>query len=130
MVLNFLVRTAVAKGGVESVVESMFSVVETDTPSSRGILKQERLEDERFVALYGMLVTVIVTLWSGFLWPSGQGDCDPLVREALSLYSSQYKMEGNKDLIRRSEKIKNYIISEAVDTLVKKPIKFPWIVEK
>ena len=57
-------------------------------------------------------------------------DCDPLVREALSLYSSLYKMEGNKDLIRRSEKIKNYIISEAVDTLVKKPVKFPLMVEK
>ena len=40
-------------------------------------------------------------------------DCDPLVRDALALYPSQYKMEGNKDFIRRSENIKNYIKSEA-----------------
>ena len=115
-VLSIVVRAAVAKGGVESVEESMVSVVEAHTPSSRGILKQERLEDESLVA------------WNG----EDVVHCDPLVREALALYSSQYKMEGNKEghFIRRSENIKDYIISEAVDTLVKMPVKFPWMVEK
>ena len=86
-------------------------VVEAQTPSSRGILKHERL-----VAWNGEDVV--------------HCDCDPLVREALALYSSQYKMVGNKKghFIRRSENIKDYIISEAVDTLVKMPVKFPWMV--
>ena len=44
--LHILVQAAVAKGGVELVVESMVSVVEAHTLSSRGILNQERLEDE------------------------------------------------------------------------------------
>ena len=45
-ILSILVRAAVAKGGVEAVVESMVSVVEAHTPASRGILNQQRLEDE------------------------------------------------------------------------------------
>ena len=47
------------------------------------------------------------------------------------MYSSQYKMEGNKEgrFIRRSENIKYYIILET-DTLAKKPMKFPLMVEK
>ena len=52
-VLCILVRAAVAKGGVESVVESIVSVVEAHTPSSRGILNQERLNDEGLVAWSG-----------------------------------------------------------------------------
>ena len=44
--LTILVQAAVAKGGVELVVESMVSVVEAHTLSSPGILNQERLEDE------------------------------------------------------------------------------------
>ena len=58
-------QATVAKGGVESVAESMVSEVETHTPSSRGILKHKRFEDESFVALNGMLFAVTVTLWSG-----------------------------------------------------------------
>ena len=41
------------EGGVESLVESMVSVVEAQTPSSTGILNQERLEDEVMVAWNG-----------------------------------------------------------------------------
>ena len=36
----------VARGGVESVVESMVSVMEAHTPASRGLLNQKRIEDE------------------------------------------------------------------------------------
>ena len=45
-VISILLRAAVAKGGVESLVESMVSVVKAHTPSSTGILNQERMEDE------------------------------------------------------------------------------------
>jgi hypothetical protein len=44
------VRAAVAKGEVESVEESMVSVVEAHTPSSRGIIHQNGLEDETIVS--------------------------------------------------------------------------------
>ena len=81
------VRAAVAKGGVESVVESMVSGVEAHTPSSRGIPQHKRLEDESMVALNGEDVVHF----------------DPLVREALVLN----KMEGNKGFIRKSGNIKN-----------------------
>ena len=40
-----LVQAAVAKGGVELVVESMVSVVGAQTLSSRGILNREILGD-------------------------------------------------------------------------------------
>ena len=63
-----MVRAAVAKGGVESIVESIVSVVEAHTPASRGILNQQRLEDEVMVA------------WNG----EETVHCDPLVREALA----------------------------------------------
>ena len=63
---------AVAKGSVESAVDSMVSVVETHRSSSRGILNKERLEDETLVA------------WNG----------EDVV---LALYSSEYKMEGYKE---------------------------------
>ena len=52
-VLRIFVRAAVAKGGVESVVESMVTVVEAHTPASRGILNQQRLEDEVMVTRNG-----------------------------------------------------------------------------
>ena len=44
--LNMLVQAAVAKGGVELVVESMVSVVGAQTLSSQGFLNQQRSEDE------------------------------------------------------------------------------------
>ena len=111
-----MVRAAVAKGGVESVVESMVSVVEAHTPSSRGILLQNRLEDETVVA------------WNG----EDVMHCDPIVKEAMGKYTSHYKMQSNRDghFVRRNENIKPYLISEAVDTLIKKPAKLPVMLEK
>ena len=52
-VLSILVRAAVARGGLESVCETMVSVMEAHTPSLRGILDQRRLEDEILVAWNG-----------------------------------------------------------------------------
>ena len=115
-IISILLRAAVAKGGVESVVESMVSVVEAHTPSSRGILNQERLADEITVA------------WNG----EDVVHCDALVKEAMLSYTGQYKLLGNREghFVRRSENIKSYVISEAVDSLVKKPVKLPVMIEK
>ena len=109
-------RAAVAKGGVESVVESMVSVVEAHTPASRGIILQNRLEDETIVS------------WNG----EDVMHCDPIVKEAMRAYISQYKMQSNREghFVRRNENIKPYLVSEAVDTLMKKPAKLPVMLEK
>ena len=93
-VISVLIRAAVAKGGVESVVESMVSVVEAHTPSSRGILNQERLEDEVMVA------------WNG----EDVVHCDFLVKEALLSFTSQYKMTGHRDGHFVRKKNKNLIL--------------------
>ena len=50
---EILQRPAVARGGLESVCETMVSVMEAHTPSLRGILDQRRLEDEILVAWNG-----------------------------------------------------------------------------
>ena len=52
-VISILIRAAVAKGGVESLVDSIVCVLEAHNPSSRGILNQERLEDEVMVVWRG-----------------------------------------------------------------------------
>ena len=52
-ILSILVRASVAMGGVESVCESMVSVMEAHTPAGRVLLDQERLEDEIIVAWNG-----------------------------------------------------------------------------
>ena len=41
--ISILIKAAVATGGVESLVESMVILVEAHTPSSIGILNQERV---------------------------------------------------------------------------------------
>ena len=109
-------RAAVTKGGVESVVESMVSVVEAHTPASRGIILQQRLEDETIVS------------WNG----EDVMHCDPIVKEALSAYFKQYKRQSSRGghFVRRSSNIKPYMVSEAVDTLMKKPAKLPVMLEK
>ena len=100
---------------MESVVESMVSVVEAHTPASRGILNQQRLEDEVMVA------------WNG----EDTVHCDPLVREALSSYCSSYKRKGFSDghFVRRSENINPYLVSKTVDNIVNKPAKLPVMME-
>ena len=81
-------RAAVAKGGVESVVESMVSVGEAHTPASRGIILQNRLEDETIVS------------WNG----EDVMHCDPIVKEDMRAYINQYKMQSNREghFVRRN----------------------------
>ena len=68
--------------------------------------------------------------------PEGGGKdvvhCDPLGKEALALYCGKYKKDGDKGghFIRRSENIKPYLVSEAIDTIVKKPVKIPMLAKK
>ena len=80
-----------AKGGVESVCESMVSVMEAHTPSLRAILDQKRLEDELMVA------------WNG----EDVYHCEAVVKEALGTYWGQCKSLANREghFIRRSENI-------------------------
>ena len=62
-VLSVQTLALVAKGGVESVVESMVSVMEAHTPASRGLLNQQRIEDEMMVSWKGRThITVMVRL--------------------------------------------------------------------
>ena len=108
-VLSILVRAAVAMGGLESVCESMVSVVEAHTPAFRAILDQQRLEDEVIVA------------WNG----EDTFHCDPVVKEALETYWGSCKTLSNRDghFVRRSEHIKSYMVSKTVDSSLKKPVK-------
>ena len=108
-VLSILANAAICQGGVESVVESMVSVLEAHTPSVRGILNQERLENEVMVA------------WNG----EDVFHCDSVVKEALKTY-----WEGKKDtknwqghFVRRSEDIQPHVHSQAIDSRLKKPVK-------
>ena len=69
-------------------VESMVSVVEAHTPASRGIIPQNRLEDETIVS------------WNG----EDVMHCDPIVKDAIRAYISQYKMQSNREghFVRRN----------------------------
>ena len=57
---------------------------------------------------------------------------DTIFKEALRAFTSQYKMQSNREghFVRRNENIKPYLVSEAVDTLMKKPAKLPVMLEK
>ena len=56
--------------------------------------------------------------------------CTSVVREAMSSYWGGARQEGNRrgHFVRRSEKIKSYIVSEAVDKIVRKTPKVPFLV--
>ena len=116
-VLSVMVQALVTRGGVESVCESMVSVVEAHTPASRVILKQERLEDEVMVA------------WNG----EDVYHCEPVVREALKSYWSKSKLLATREgghFVRRGEDIRSYAVSEAIDFQAKKPPKLPYMIKK
>ena len=110
-VLSVLVKALVAKGGVESVVESMVSVMEAHSSPLRGLTDQTRIEDEMQIA------------WNG----EDIYHCDSVVKEALEAYLSKCKREGDREghFIRRSSNIKSYVVSKAVDSKVNCPPKLP-----
>ena len=100
--LSVLARASVTKG-VEAIVESWVSVMENHSNSARGLTDQERL-DEMWVAINGPEV------------PHSEG----IVKEAV--------VEVDVSFIRRDSNIKTYDVSKAVDTLVNKPAKVPFLV--
>ena len=102
--LSVLARACVAQG-VEAIVESWVSVLENHSSSVRGITDQDRLEDEVWVAINGPEVV----------------HCEGIVREAIRVG------EGGGHFIRRGGNIKSYGVSKAVDSLVKKPPKVPFM---
>ena len=59
------------RGGVESLVESMVSLVEAHITSSRGIIFPKRLDDATIVSCYGEEII----------------HCFPLVKEAMRAYT-------------------------------------------
>jgi hypothetical protein len=89
----------------EAIVESWVSVMENHSNSIRGITNQERLENEMWVAVNGPEVP----------------HCEGIVKEAIR------EGEGGGHFIRRSENIKSYSVSKAVDTLANKPAKVPFM---
>ena len=73
---------------------------------SRGITSQARLENKVWVAVNGPEVV----------------HCEGIVKEAIK------EGLGGGHFIRRSQNIKTYKVSKAVDSLVNKPAKVPFMV--
>ena len=86
-------------------MDSWVSVLENHSSSVRGITDQDRLEDEVWVAINGPEVV----------------HYEGIVREAIRVGE-----EGGHS-IRRRGKLKIYGVSKAVDSLVKKPPKVPFM---
>ena len=103
-VISVMARAGLVMG-LESVVESWVSKMEHHNNPKRA-LSQERLENESMVAINGPAVP----------------HCDGIVEEALELYWAKAKRVGEKGghWIRKSDNIIPYIVSAAVDTIVKK----------
>ena len=57
--------------------------------------------------------------------------CDSVVKEALSMFYSKSKRVGNMDgnFVRRSENIKPFMVSKAVDTIVNKKPRIPYMLD-
>ena len=104
-----MARAGVCKG-IESVVESWVSTAEHHSSKLRNI-SQERLEHEMMIAINGPEVV----------------HCDGVVKEGMAMYWANSKMTGNREghWVRRSEDIKCYTTSKAVDSIVHKKPKFP-----
>ena len=99
--------------GIESIVESWVSTLEHHSSKLRN-LSQERLH------------------WEGMLSINGPdpAHCDSIVRGGLKEYFSKAKRGGDRDghFIRRSENIKSYGVSKAVDRIVKITPTVPFMV--
>ena len=100
--LSVLARAIVTKG-VEAIVESWVSVMENHSNSARGLTDQEMLDTEMWVAINGPEIA----------------HCEGIVREAV--------VGVDVSFIRRDSNIKSYDVSKAVDTIVNKPAKVPFL---
>lgn len=98
--------------GLESVVESWVSVMEHHNNPKR-CLSQQRLENELMIAVNGPTVA----------------HCDSVVDEAIDLYWSKAKRVGERGghWIRKSDNIRSFITSKAVDSLVNEKPEVPFM---
>jgi hypothetical protein len=112
-VLSVLAKAAVVKG-VEAVVEGWVSVMERHCTDVRGITNQSRIEDMMWVALNGPELA----------------HCDAVVKEAMVSYWGEARRVGDRrgHFIRRSNNVKSYLVSEAIDKIIKKPPRLPFMV--
>ena len=112
MVIDLLCQAAVIKS-VESVVESWISVLEHHSSKTRD-LNDETIQTELVIAVNGPAIQ----------------HCDKVVETTMRAY---WRMTNRKSFleghfVRKSEKIKNYLVSKAVDSLNSDPIKTPFMV--
>ena len=110
-VIDIMARASIVRS-VEAIVEGWISILELHSSKTRG-LGQTTMEDEMWIAINGPEVVY----------------CDSVVLEALKLYWEKSKLAGNRDghYIRRSQNIKDWFISKAVDSLKKKSPKIPFM---
>ena len=80
--------------------------MEGHSSSVRGITNQQRLDDQVWVALNGPEVV----------------HCEGVVKEAMMI------REGGSHFIRRSQDIKSYTTSKAVDSIVSKTAKLLFMI--
>jgi len=104
-VLAILANASVAMG-LESMVESWVSVMEHHN-NPRRALTQARVEQECMVSING---------------PS-EVHSDSVVLEALGAYWSRKKVRENRQghWVRRDKDMRQYVVSEAVDSEVNQP---------
>ena len=112
-VLSIVARAAVAKT-VESVVESWISVLERHSSKARN-LEHDRIEDEMMTTLNGPEVV----------------HCKSLVKEAMSKYWQKSRRSADRDghFVRKSGRIKSYIVSKAVDSIQNVPALRPFMLQ-
>ena len=98
---------------VESILESWVSIVEHHSPPSRTLLDQERLDAEAHVAING---------------PSVQ-HADNLLQSANKEYWRKFIRPGDREghFVRRSDNVKIWKISKAVDNLMSEGTKLPFM---
>jgi hypothetical protein len=110
-VMDILCKAAAMKS-VESIVESWISVLEHHSNKSRN-LKAETIETEMHVAINGPLLQ----------------HCDQIVEESMTAYWRKMKKPSLQKghFTRRGNRVREFLVSRAVDTLNKKPVETPFL---
>jgi hypothetical protein len=110
-VMDILCQAAV-KMSVESVVESWISVLEHHSSKTRD-LKDETILTELVIAVNGPLVQ----------------HCNKVVESTMKTYWKKNKIKSLQDghFVRKSNRIKPYFVSKAVDNLNSKAVKVPFM---
>ena len=112
-VLSVMARAAVCTS-VESIVETWVSTIEHHSPKGRALI-QDRLEAETAVAINGPELV----------------HADQLISQAMKIHFEKAKSVKERAgyFVRRKANVKQWIISEAVDSELKKPVKIAFMKE-